>query len=130
MFPGNWNNRIFRTIYKKVKKKIKILLFLISCAGPLLLYSQPFYQSKDARISFFSSAPIEDITAVSKKGISVINFQTGEISFRVKIRSFQFEKGKMQEHFNENFMESHKFPTASFKGNIDEVIDPSKNGEN
>ncbi len=112
-----------------MSRKIKIVLFFILLVVPFPGMTQGLYKSTGAEIEFLSSAPIEDIHAVSRKGISVLSAVTNEISFRVSIRSFQFRKAKMQEHFNENFMESHKYPFASFKGNIEEDIDFSKNGE-
>lgn len=103
-----------------MRHQIKILLFIFSALYSFSGISQEIYKATGAEIDFFSSAPIEDIHAVSKEGISVFNAETGEISFQVKIRSFQFRKAKMQEHFNENFMESHKYPLASFKGKVKE----------
>ena len=110
-------------------RKMKILLLYVFIIAPFLGLSQDFYKSSAVETDFFSSAPVEDIHAVSKKGISVINSETGEISFQINIRTFQFRKARMQEHFNENFMESHKYPAATFKGKIKEYVDLSKNGE-
>jgi len=86
------------------------------------------YVCKNAKISFFSSAPIEDIEATSTKGASVFNAATGDLGFSVPIRTFQFEKALMQEHFNSDYLESDKFPQAIFKGRIEEHIDVTKNG--
>lgn len=71
-----------------------------------------------SKLTFFSDAPVEDIEAVSTKTRSLFNSKTGEIAFVVPIKSFQFDKKLMQEHFNENYMESHKYPDATFKGKI------------
>jgi polyisoprenoid-binding protein YceI len=89
---------------------------------------QDLYVSKNAKISLFSSAPIEDIKASSSTGASVFNAATGELAFSVAIRSFQFPKSLMQEHFNSDYMESDKYPRATFKGKIKENIDVSKDG--
>lgn len=83
------------------------------------------YVCKNAKISLFSSAPIEDIKAISSTANSVFNATTGQLVFNVSIRSFQFPKSLMQEHFNDDYMESDKFPKASFKGKIKEHIDPT-----
>tara|TARA_R100000935_G_scaffold2632_4_gene7058 strand:+ start:6302 stop:6805 length:504 start_codon:yes stop_codon:yes gene_type:complete len=91
-------------------------------------FGQELYQTTSAELEFYSEAPIEDIKAASNKGISVINLETGAIAFQVKINTFQFEKALMQEHFNENYMESEKFPKASFKGKMQNV-DISSNRE-
>lgn len=98
------------------------LLVGISCLQPL---QAQFYQTTSASVRFYSSAPVEDIEAVSKEGVSVINSDNGDISFKVKMRSFRFEKALMQEHFNENYVESERFPDASFKGKSMEKIDVS-----
>src|SRR5471030_3119770 len=85
--------------------------------------SQDIYVCKNARISLYSSAPIEDIKAVSTAGASVYNASSDELDFSVPIRSFQFDKSLMQEHFNSDYMESDKFPRATFKGKVQEHID-------
>jgi hypothetical protein len=89
---------------------------------------QDLYTCKNARITLFSSALIEDIKAVSSTGISVFNAATGELDFSVGISSFQFEKAFMQQHFNSDYMESDKYPKAIFKGKIHEHVDITKEG--
>jgi hypothetical protein len=89
---------------------------------------QDLYVSKNAKISLFSSAPIEDISASTSTGVSVFNASANELAFSVAIRSFQFPKELMQEHFNSDYMESDKYPRATFKGKIQEHIDISKDG--
>lgn len=80
-----------------MQTKLKILFFLISVILPVVCISQDLFKSSQIETDFFSSAPIEDIHAVSKEGKSVLNAETNEISLQVKIRSFQFKKAKMQE---------------------------------
>ncbi|PST84564.1 YceI family protein [Pedobacter yulinensis] len=93
------------------------------------LHAYPqFLVSKTATISFFSSTPVEDIAAVSKTGSSAINPKTGDILFKVNNTSFRFEKKMMQEHFNENYMESDRYPTSEFRGKITDPVDYSKAG--
>ena len=77
--------------------------------------------TKNASISFFSKAPIENIEAHNKSGVSVIDKTTGALEFKVILKGFEFEKALMQEHFNENYVESSKFPNASFKGKIQDL---------
>ena len=89
---------------------------------------QDIYVSKNAKISLYSSAPIEDIKAVTSTAASVYNASTGELDFSVAISSFKFEKELMQEHFNSDYMESDKFPKATFKGKVQETIDVTKDG--
>lgn len=95
----------------------------MSYAGPGICLAQEYFQSTNAKTRFYSSAPVEDIDAISNEGVSVINTKTGEISFQIKIRSYRFRKALMQEHFNENFMESDRYPYAAFKGKILDKID-------
>ena len=89
---------------------------------------QDLYVSKNARITFFSSALIEDIKAETTAGVSVFNAATNELDFSVAISSFQFEKAFMQQHFNSDYMESDKYPRAIFKGKLQEHVDVTKDG--
>jgi hypothetical protein len=99
-----------------------LLAWTINQAG------QDIYTCKNAKINLYSSAPIEDIEANAANGVSVYNATTGDLAFSVPIRDFHFPKSLMEEHFNENYMESDKFPKASFKGKIQEHPDLSKDG--
>lgn len=81
--------------------------------------AQNRYLTKEGRISFYSKAPIEDIEAQNNQVLSLIDLDKGEISIQLLIKSFLFEKALMREHFNENYMESHKFPKAYFKGSFE-----------
>jgi hypothetical protein len=90
---------------------------------------QNVYVCKNAKVSLYSSAPIEDIEASLNTGVSVYNAGTGELDFSVPIRSFRFEKALMEEHFNENYMESDKYPKATFKGKMDVKPDLTKDGD-
>jgi hypothetical protein len=89
---------------------------------------QDLYVCKNTSISLFSTAPIEDIKAETTAGVSVFNAATGELNFTVLISSFRFPKSLMQEHFNSDYMESDKYPRATFKGKIAEKIDVTKDG--
>lgn len=74
-------------------------------------------------VSFFSKTPLEDIDAVNKTVSSIINTATNEVAVQMRITNFVFPNKLMQEHFNENYLESEKFPSATFKGKIKEAID-------
>lgn len=76
------------------------------------------YTVEKGSIVFFSDATLEDITAENKKVASLFNSATGAIAFSVPIVEFQFEKSLMQEHFNEKYLESDKFPKATFQGTL------------
>jgi hypothetical protein len=88
------------------------------------------YISKTGHIWFFSHTPVEDIEAHNHQVASTLNVSNGEIVFGMLIKGFEFKKALMQEHFNENYMESDKIPKASFKGKITNVssVDFKKDG--
>lgn len=78
------------------------------------------YFTRDGVIHFVSDAPVEKIEAENNKVMAVLDQETGAIEVAALIKSFQFEKALMQEHFNENYMESEQFPKATFKGTADD----------
>ncbi|WP_018478154.1 YceI family protein [Pontibacter roseus] len=102
----------------------RILLFgiVIWLLPVCCLAQQGIYQTAKGTVVFFSKAPLEDITAENKAAISLINTVNNEIVVRVTISRFDFPNKLMQEHFNENYLESDKHPTATFKGKINEAI--------
>ncbi|WP_425390754.1 YceI family protein [Ekhidna sp.] len=67
---------------------------------------------------FFSEAPLEDIEATNEKAIGAIDLDKGTVAVSMFIKNFHFEKSLMEEHFNENYLESEKYPKATFKGKI------------
>lgn len=108
-------------------KHLMILSLLTMLA---LSVSAQKYMTKTGFISFFSHTPMEDIKAENNQVAGVIDASTGELVFQVLIKSFHFDRSLMEEHFNENYMESDKFPKASFKGKITDLkaVDFNKNG--
>jgi len=89
------------------------------------------YMTKNGDISFYSKAQLEDIEAHNKQVNAALDIETGEIVFKVLIKSFVFEKALMQEHFNENYLESDKFPNSTLKATIQNIgeIDFTKDGK-
>jgi polyisoprenoid-binding protein YceI len=81
-----------------------------------------------SKIVFFSDAAIEDITAENKKASGIFNSDNGEIVFSIPISGFKFAKALMEEHFNEKYLESDKFPKATFQGKVD-GFDKSSNSQ-
>lgn len=100
------------------------MLLLVSCAS---LKAQ-VYSTTKGEISFFSNAPLEDISATNSRVISMLNSESGELVVRVPINKFEFPNKLMQQHFNENYLESEKFPYGTFKGKLKEGVDFSKPG--
>lgn len=76
------------------------------------------YITKNGTVSFFSKTSMENISAVNNQALSVLNSKNGDLAFSVLVTGFLFKKALMQEHFNEEYMESDKYPKATFKGNI------------
>lgn len=107
--------------------KLTCTLLLLSLVN-IFAQAQQILVSNKADLSFFSSTIVEDIEGKSNMGSSVIDASTGNIIFKVRNTSFQFKKKLMQEHFNENYMESDKYPFSEFKGKLDKPIDLKTNG--
>ena len=86
--------------------------------------------TKNGSVSFFSKSPLENISAKNNQVMSVLNIPTGDMQFSVIVKNFHFEKSLMEEHFNENYLESDKFPKSIFKGKITDLsnIDLTKDG--
>jgi polyisoprenoid-binding protein YceI len=67
---------------------------------------------------FFSEAPLEDIKGTNNQVVAIIDLNNGEVAVSMLMKGFQFRKALMQEHFNESYVESDKFPKATFTGRI------------
>jgi hypothetical protein len=95
--------------------------FILTAALMLLLnslFAQDKYFTKSGKIIFQSKSSLENIEAHNKSVTCVLDTKTGNMQFAVLMKGFEFEKALMQEHFNENYVESHKFPKAEFKGQV------------
>ena len=79
------------------------------------------YITRSGRVTFFSKAPVENIEANNNEVTSILDTKKGEFAFSALIKSFKFSKALMEEHFNENYMESNTFPKANFKGTITDL---------
>ncbi len=110
-------------------KKSKLVVALFICFLFALQANAQTYTGKNMKFNIFSSTPIEDIKAASYTGVAVLSAQKQEITIQVAIKSLDFDRKLMQEHFNENYMESDKYPLAKFKGSIEPKIDWTKDGE-
>ena len=107
-----------------MKNILKVLIFSI------LISSKSFgqlYSTQSGETNFFSETLVENISAVNKTVGAILNTSTNEVAVSMKMSAFNFPNKLMQEHFNENYMESEKFPTGVFKGKIVETIDYTKN---
>jgi polyisoprenoid-binding protein YceI len=99
-------------------KKYISLIFLSAITS--FSFAQGKYFTKTGKIDFDATAPKspEVIKAVNKSTTMVLDSKTGDIQFLVLMKGFEFARALMQEHFNENYVESTKFPKAEFKGKI------------
>ena len=86
--------------------------------GATSVFAQDKFFTKNGKIVFSSKTVMENIEAHNKSVTCVLDTKTGNLQFAVLMKGFEFEKALMQEHFNENYVESHKFPRAEFKGQI------------
>ena len=108
-------------------KHIAIILFLLASCYSV---NAQKYMTKNGYIGFYSKTPLEEIKADNNQVASVLDTGTGDLVFQVLIKSFHFERALMEEHFNENYMESDKYPKSTFKGKITNLssVNFSKNG--
>ncbi len=96
-----------------MKRLITLILFsTVSILG----FSQSVFMTRNGQVSFFSKTPMENIEGTNNEVTSMIDTSKGDIVFAVLVKSFRFEKALMEEHFNENYLESTKFPKATFQG--------------
>lgn len=101
-----------------MKKIIASAFFLALISNTCLAQK---YFTKNGNISFFSATSVENIKADNNQVMSVLNAATGELQFSVLVKNFHFKKTLMEEHFNENYLESDKFPKSTFKGSITDI---------
>ncbi len=103
-----------------MKHLFTLLLSIFSLAG---FGQQKVFATKTGQIFFNATGGIEKIAAVNNQTDSKFVDQTGQMIFAVLIKGFKFENQLMEDHFNENYMESSKFPKADFKGFITNIKD-------
>lgn len=108
-----------------------ILLPMVALLTICSLSAQEALITRNSTTTFFSHAPLEDIEAVNNRTTAALNLEKGEIVVKMLIKHFEFENALMQEHFNENYMESEKYPSAVFQGTftMEKPIDLNVNGE-
>lgn len=76
------------------------------------------YTTAAGQTTFFSTAPLEDIEALNARVAAIFDLSTGQLAFSMLMRDFQFKNSLMQEHFNENYAESDRYPRARFTGTL------------
>lgn len=109
-------------------KRIIFFLFAIIISASLLGQK---YLTKDGEIEIYSKTSLFTIEAKNKKVASILDASNGALAVSTLVRSFKFKEALVEEHFNENYMESHKFPKSFFKGTITNfsLVNLKKDGE-
>ena len=109
------SNKINTTIMSKTKF---LCLFIVTS---LSSFAQNKMVTKTGKITFEASVPaFEEVKAKNESVTCILNTSTGDIAALALIKSFRFKVALMEEHFNENYMESDTYPKATFKGKIDD----------
>lgn len=100
-------------------KTIKFIFLYFLIFSGFAAKAQDRFLTRTGHIRFYSEAPMENIEANNHKVLSIVDLSKGQVAVDLLIKAFEFEKKLMQEHFNENYMESEKFPKSTFKGTFD-----------
>ncbi|TDN37334.1 YceI family protein [Hymenobacter sp. UV11] len=107
-----------KTLLSVGRAGIVLIWTLLGLGSSSQAWAQGKYMTRGGHISFFSASIMEDIEARNDKVAAVFDVVTGQIAFSVPVHEFQFKRTLMQEHFNENYMESDKYPKATFTGQV------------
>ena len=108
-----------------MKKELVVLGLLLSA---LPLRAQKYWDCSRGKIDFYSKTPVEDIEAHSRSAGAIVDTETGVVAFKVPIKTFDFPNDLMEEHFNENYMETGRFPFGTFSGKMEPLVDFHKPG--
>lgn len=110
--------------------KIQSIILGIMMAAAIFTAKAQQYFTKTGTIKFFSHTTMEDIKAENRKVTSVLDSKSGVIEFALLMKGFDFPNDLMEQHFNESYAESSKFPKAAFKGKVTDIatVDFTKDG--
>ncbi len=107
---------------------MKILSAILAfCLASTLAQAQ-LYNTRSGFVGFYSKTAMEDIKAENNQVFAVIDAGKKNLAFSLLLKGFTFPKQLMQDHFNENYVESDKYPKASFSGSYTGDVDLSKDG--
>lgn len=109
-----------------MRHRIIIILFLAVCFSKEGIGQN--YMTKTGFVGFYSTTPLEDIKGENNQVYAILDPATHHIAFALLLKGFIFPKELMQEHFNENYVESDKYPKATFSGACSGDMDLSKEG--
>jgi len=97
---------------------MKIIYSIILASILYIPVSAQSWVTRNGKITFNSKTQLEDIKAVNNQVFAAIDVPKRTIAFTLLLKNFLFEKQLMQEHFNENYVESDKYPKSQFTGTI------------
>lgn len=98
-----------------MKKLVLLTLFFCVC----IAYGQKRLITKTGTVAFEASvASFEEVKAKTESTTAIINTANGEFASLILVTGFRFKNALMEEHFNENYAESHEYPKATFKGKL------------
>jgi polyisoprenoid-binding protein YceI len=125
------HNQKRKTINPMNNMMKKLWLLAVAVVTVSAASAQGKFMTRTGKVSFYSHTAVEDIKADNDQASAVLDPATGSIAFTTLIKSFKFEKALMQEHFNENYMESDKYPKSTFTGKIKDLsaVNFTKDGE-
>lgn len=103
-------------------------LFFFFLLVSVKLTTAQIYMTRNGFIGFYSKTPMENIRAENKQVYAVIDAGKKNLAFSLLVKGFTFRKELMQEHFNENYIESDKYPKSNFVGSYSGDVDTGKNG--
>jgi polyisoprenoid-binding protein YceI len=110
-----------------MKKLLTAILLFVFLIRPAISRSQ-VYSTRTGFIGFYSSTSLEDIKAENNQAYAAIDLGKKQLALAVLLKGFTFTKELMQEHFNENYVESDKYPKASFTGSFTGDVNPTTDG--
>lgn len=110
-------------------KCFSFVFFLVSLGFCQVAMSQTRYHIQEGDVTFVSKAQLELIEASTSNVIGLLDIDRKAFAIAIQVSSFRgFNSSLQQEHFNENYVESSKYPKAIYKGVILDDIDLTKNG--
>lgn len=98
----------------------KLVILAVLASATFTLNAQKYF-TKTGTVKFTSTTTLEDIKAENRKVYSMLDSVTGALEFSMLIKGFDFPNDEMEKHFNETYLESDKYPKATFKGKITDI---------
>jgi polyisoprenoid-binding protein YceI len=106
----------------------KIIGIVLLIAGMHIAGYSQVYSTRAGFIGFYSKTAMEDIKAENNQAFVKVDAGKKNLAFAVLLKGFIFPKELMQEHFNENYVESDKYPKSTFSGAFTGDLNPGKDG--